>query len=204
MRCPKGTAARVRSWRRDIVRARAQFHFSPTRQRLVVRVAVPRPHLCLRLWFCSWLAGCWLLAACLAAWLLAAGCGWRLLPAVCCLLSAACCLLPAPAMRCLLRAVFAPAPASAGPARNGIWMKMRASTMSLRQLRTRAAVPFGHRIGAPFTNMLLFTSPSYHFKVLERKGSASARANVLRQNGDTFNYKFIGGQPPPKTQRALG
>jgi len=101
-------------------------------------------------------------------------------------------------MRCLLRAVFAPAPASAGPARNGIWMKMRASTMSLRQLRTRAAVPFGHRIGAPFTNMLLFTSPSYHFKVLERKGSASARANVLRQNGDTFNYQFIGGQPPPK------
>ena len=157
MRCPKGTAARVRSWRRDIVRARAQFHFSPTRQRLVVRVAVRvRTYVCACGSVVGWLAGCWP-AGCLAAWL--PGCWLLAVAGGCCLLSAACCLLPAVCCLRLLCAaccvpVFAPAPASAGPARNGIWMKMRASTMSLRQLRTRAAVPFGHRIGAPLTNML--------------------------------------------------
>jgi len=99
----------------------------------------PRPHLCLRLWFCS------------CCWLLAAGCGWRLLllllllPATCCLLPAVCCLRLLYAACCLLSA---PVPASADCAQNGTWKETRPSKMSLRQLRTRAAVPFGHRIGA--------------------------------------------------------
>ena len=84
----------------------------------------------------------------------------------------------------------------------GEWVKneiapARAQCLSASFARARRC-PSGTALVLLLQTCCSSPRPSYHFKVLERKGSASARANVLRQNGDTFNYKFIGGQPPPK------
>jgi hypothetical protein len=167
--------------------ARAQLHFSPIRQRLVVRVAVRvRTSVCA----CGSVvaAGCWLLAA-------AGGCCCccYLLPAVCCLLSAACACYMLPAACCLRLRLRVLTARRTVPGRK----RAQAKCLSASFARARRC-PSGTALVLPFRNMLLFTSPSYHFKVLESKASISARAIVWGQNGNTFNLKFIGGQPPPK------
>ena len=188
MRCPKGTAARVRSWRRDILLGRVSFQ-------------VP---------FCaqSALAGAGADSRQQAAYSRRRQqtAGSRQQVAGSSSSSSSRQPQPAASSQQQLQNHRRRQRCGRGQRRGrrdaGEWVgnviaPARAACLSASFARARRC-PSGTALVLPFKNMLLFTSPSYHFEVLESKASISARAIVWGQNGNTFNLKFIGGQPPPK------